>query len=205
MQQRKLLVTVLVLLLVTLFIGSQLNTVFAQGFWEQPVSVPCDLCNGSGKIRHTLSYQILADEEQQDFRVWAYPAGLYFRVVVTIKNTDDYEGDFSIRETITIGGNPSYETRTLHLASQESGTESFPSATDMYWAGVLTHSRNLQVTAPQISITCPRCNGTGLITRYVTDWTRVLITAVIVAGAVVATSALLFIRRKRKQLTIKQQ
>lgn len=204
MQQRKLLVTILVLLLITLFIGSQLNPVLAEGFWEQPVNVPCDLCNGSGKIGHMLSYQILTDNEQQDFRVWAYPAGLYFRVVVTIKNTDNYEGDFSIEETISIGGNPSYETRTLHLAPQESGTESFPTATDWYYAGVLTHSRNLQVTAPHISITCPRCNGTGLITRYVTDWTRVLITAVIVASAVVATSALLFIR-KRKQLTIKQQ
>lgn len=39
-------------------------------------------------------------------------------------------------------------------------------------------------------------NGTGLITRYVTDWTRVLITAVIVASAVLAASALFIIGKK---------
>jgi multisubunit Na+/H+ antiporter MnhC subunit len=194
MQRRKPLSIILALVVITLFTESQLSPALTQGLWEQLFSAPCDLCNGSGKIRHTLSYQILTDEEQQEFRVWTYPAGLYFKVVVTIKNTDDYEGDFSIKETITIGGNPSYETRTLHLASQESGTEFFPTATDWYYAGVLTHSRNLQVTAPQISITCPRCNGTG----YVTDLTRVLITAVIVVSAVVVASALVIIRRKRR-------
>jgi hypothetical protein len=197
-----LLVTVLVLLTVTLFIGSQLTPVLAQNFWEQPVRVRCDLCNGSEKIEHVLTYQILADDEQRDFRVWAYPAGLYFRVIVTIKNTEDYKGDFSIKETITIGGNPSYETRTLHLASQESETEYFPTATDWYWAGVLTHSHNLQVIAPQMSITCPKCNGTGFVTSYVTDWTRVSATAAIAISAVLLPSAL-FIMRRREYLQLR--
>lgn len=195
MQKRKVLVTFLVLMAIIVFMGSQRNLAFAQGFFEQPVTVTCDLCNGAKTIKHTLTYQILTDNEEQNWPL--YPAGLHFRVVVIIKNTYDYEGDFSVKETIDIGGHASYETRTLHLGPQESGTEVFP-PTDWYYAGVYTHSHNLQVTAPQVAITCPRCNGTGLVTHYVTDWTKISIIALIVVSAVVIPSALFIVRKRRK-------
>jgi hypothetical protein len=184
---------------IIVLIASTLSLVSAESLWKQPVKVLCDFCNGSGKIEHTLTYKILADYEQTKFVVWGYPAGLYFRVIVTIENTDNYEGDFFIKVTIIIGGSTSFETRVLHLAPQESETVFFPSDTDWYWAGVLTHSHSWQVAAPQISITCSRCNGTGFVTRYVANWATVSATIAIAMSAVLLSLAFFIRSRKRAQ------
>jgi hypothetical protein len=68
-------------------------------------------------------------------------------------------GDFSIKESVNIGGHESFETQTVYLSSGELREIIFPS-TDWYYAGFSTYSHNYVVTPSQVSITCPKCNGT---------------------------------------------
>jgi RecJ-like exonuclease len=194
------------------------NPVLARGFFDKEcpecrgtgkVTVTCDLCNGTGAISHTLTYQVLDYYEEKINAI----VGVYFEIHIRIKNTDNYGGGFSIKETVNIGGHQSFQTQTVYLSSGESREIIFPS-TGWYYAGFSTYSHNYMVTPSQVSITCPKCNGIKTITvtcpvcngsGYVTDPVKLWIVAgfVVVVILMIGACAFALTRRKKSTLEVK--
>lgn len=190
-----------------------MNPVLAQGFFDTEcpechgtgkVTVTCDLCHGSKAISHTLTYQVLDYYEEKVNAI----EGVYFKIHIRIKNTDNYGGDFSIKETVNIGGHQSFQTQTVYLSSGESKEIIFPSTGDWYYAGFYTYSHNYEVFPSQVSITCPKCNGTGTITitcpvcngsGYVRDPVKLWIVAGFVVMVILIIGACAFVLTKRKK------
>ncbi|MEM3697733.1 MAG: hypothetical protein QXQ94_09590 [Candidatus Bathyarchaeia archaeon] len=157
------------------------------------VTVACDLCNGTKTISHTLAYQVLDYYEEKVNAI----DGVYFKIHIKIKNTDNYGGDFSVKETVNIGGHESFQTQTVYLSSGESREIIFPTQ-NWYYAGFSTYSHNYAVTPSQVSVTCPKCNGIGTITEtcsickgsgYIVDTIKLWILAIFVALAVLVIGA----------------
>jgi hypothetical protein len=202
------------IVLVVIMVAVLVNPVFAEGFFDKEcpechgtgkVTVTCDLCHGTKTISHTLTYQVLDYYEEKINAI----DGVYFKIHMRIKNTDNYGGDFSIKESVNIGGHESFETQSVYLSSGESREIIFPS-TGWYYAGFSTYSHNYVVTPSQVSITCPKCNGTGTITitcpvcngsGYVRDPVKLWIVAGFVVAVILIIGICTFALTKRKKPT----
>ena len=203
--------------MLALLIGS-VAPALAQGFFDKEcpncqgngrVTVTCDLCNGVKTISHTLTYQVLDYYEEKINAV----DGVYFKIHIKLKNTDNYNGQFTIKETVNIGGHISYQTVSTYLSSHELKEIIFPKEGtyppyDMYYAGFSTYSHEYIVTPSQVSVTCPKCNGTGTITvtcpvcngsGYVIDLTKIWLAAGFVAVTTIVISVGAFVLIKRKK------
>jgi hypothetical protein len=203
------------ILLVIIIFAALVNPVLAEGFFDKEcpechgtgkVTVTCDLCHGTKTISHTLTYQVLDYYEEKINAI----DGVYFKIHIRIKNTDNYGGDFSIKESVNIGGHESFETQTVYLPSGESKEIIFPN-TGWYYAGFSTYSHNYVVTPPQVSIICPKCNGTGTIiitcpvcngSGYVKDPVKLWIVAGFVVAVILIIGVCAFALIKRKKPTI---
>jgi len=217
MRRGKILTKACIVLVVIIF-AVLVNPVLAQGFFDKEcpechgtgkVTVTCDLCHGTKAISHTLTYQVLKCSEEKIIGLYKGIYGVHFKVHVEIKNTDNYGGSFSVKVVVNIGGQESFEIKTIYLSAQESRELVFPED-DWYSPGVLSYSYSYLVTPSQVSITCPKCNGTGTITitcpvcngsGYVSDPIKLWTVAGFVVIAVLIIGACAFALTKRKKPT----